>query len=303
MEKPKQVIVEKVIGYSAGSEITEFTFTQCIIYAFGIGFSRDPMNLDHLFYTNEHKDDEFKVFPTNVTCIVNGSKVLTSMLECPGIPEFNPMDVLHGEQECHFQKPLKVGQKYHSETILSDVADKNSGALFEGTETTREIDENGKIGDLACKSISRVFIRKIGGFGFPGKNKTVGWKKPSTKPNQVASQKTDPNQAIIYRLAGHYNPLHIDPDMAAMGGFEKPILHGLCSYGVSAKLIVENLCGGNEELLKTHKARFTSYVFPGETLETSMWVDGTKVTFETKTIERGLPVIQGTAILSAQPKL
>jgi len=303
MEKPKQVVPEKVIGYNAGSETSEFSFRDCIIYAFGIGFSRDPMNLDDLYYTNEHKDDEFKVFPTNCTTIANGSKFLESMLECPGLPEFNPMNLLHGEQECHFYKPLRVGQKYQNEAHLSDVADKKKGALLESTGISYEINEDGKKGEIACKNISRVFIRQIGGFGFPGKNKATAWVKPKSQPNKVAIQKTDPNQAIVYRLAGDFNPLHIDPDMAAMGGFDKPILHGLCFFGVSAKLVVENICGGNQDLLKSIKTRFTGHVFPGETLEISMWVDGTNVIFETKTVERGLPVVQGSVVLTAVPKL
>lgn len=82
---------------------------------------------------------------------------------------------------------------------------------------------------------------------------------------------TDANQAILYRLTGDFNPLHIDPDMAAMGGFQKPILHGLCTYGLVAKAFIQNIAGGHQKLFKTMHCRFTSHVFPGETLIVSFW--------------------------------
>lgn len=91
--------------------------------------------------------------------------------------------------------------------------------------------------------------------------------------------------------------------MASMGGFDKPILHGLCFYGISAKLVVQGLCGGDETLLKSISGRFTSHVFPGETLEVKMWQSGTKVLFETSTTERKLTVCQGFAEISEKPKL
>merc|ERR1711976_941821 len=187
------------------------------------------------------------------------------------------MALLHGEQECTFFKSLKVDQEYVSEVELTDVADKKKGALLTSTATTWEIDENGKKGDKACQGKFKVFIRGIGGFGFPGKDKAVGWAKPKAAPTKVLEQKTDPNQAIVYRLAGDYNPLHIDPDMAAMGGFDKPILHGLCFFGITAKLVVQGLCDGDDTRLAEFNGRFTSHVFPGETIKTQMWLNGSQV--------------------------
>jgi len=170
------------------------------------------------------------------------------------------------------------------------------------TGTSYEVNENGGKGLKVVDGTSKIFIKGLGGFGFSGKTKTVPWVKPTTAPTKVLSQQTYPNQAILYRLAGDFNPLHIDPDMASMGGFDKPILHGLCFYGVSAKLVVDGVCKGDDSMLKEFNARFTSHVFPGETLETKMWLNGSKVLFETITKERGLVVCQGTAVLKTLPK-
>jgi acyl dehydratase len=303
MSKPKQIIPEKVIGFKAPPQKSKWAYIDCQVYALGIGFSRDQMKVEDHYYTSELKDDDFRVFPTNATTICSGSEVFNMIIDCPGMPEFNPMALLHGEQETYLYKPLKVNQDYISEVELTDVADKKKGALLTSTCTSWECDESGKKGDKACMGKFKVFIRGIGGFGFPGKDKGPGYGVPKTAPTKTMTQKTDPNQAIVYRLAGDFNPLHIDPDMAAMGGFDKPILHGLCFYGISAKLLVEGLCAGDETQLKSISARFTSHVFPGETLQCKMWVNGTKVAFETSTVERGLAVAQGVAELQAQPKL
>lgn len=303
MSKPSQVIPEKAIGYQVGTQQRKYEYIDCITYALGIGFNRDPTNEDHLFYTNELKDDEFKVFPTCANTIGKFSDALTGLINCPGMPDFNPMMLLHGEQDTILHKKIRVGQNYVTESVMSDIADKKKGAVITISNKSFEADDNGKKGEIAFENIGKIFIRGIGGFGFPGKNKSKPFIKPKGAATKTLSQKTEPNDAFIYRLAGDFNPLHIDPNMAAMGGFDKPILHGLCFYGVTAKLLIENLCGGDETQLKAISGRFTSHVFPGETIVVNAWVSGNHVIFESSTKERGLTVIQGEATLAVAPKL
>lgn len=159
-------------------------------------------------------------------------------------------------------------------------------------------DEDGKAGDLCLVNIFRFYIRGMGGFGFKGKTQDIMPDIPTTKPNFTTEQATLPNQALLYRLSGDPNPLHVDADMAALGGFDKPILHGLCQYGVSAKIIVQKLCNHDATKLKSISVRFTSHVFPGETLVMRGWVEGASVIFEVSTKERGKVVIVGKAMLS-----
>lgn len=104
-------------------------------------------------------------------------------------------------------------------------------------------------------------------------------------------------------MNGDYNPLHIDPDMASMGGFDKPIIHGLCTFGFSARAIYEKFGKGDPTAIKTFGGRFTSHVFPGETYIVEMWKEGNKIIFETKTKERGKVSLRGFAELKEQAKL
>jgi acyl dehydratase len=139
-----------------------------------------------------------------------------------------------------------------------------------------------------------LFIRGIGGFGYKGTVKSV---VPSAMPKRPADytveETTTPSQAILYRLNGDSNPLHVDPDMAEMGGFKQPILHGLCSFGISARAIQQHFFKANPDAMKRIACRFTSHVFPGETLVVSAWKEGSTILFATSTKERGLVVIQG----------
>lgn len=218
------------------------------------------------------------------------------------MPKFNPMMLLHGEQRMEFFKPLVPDQQLVSTGKIANIADKGKGALVTFEISTYEKKEDGTKDLLFINSIS-LFIRGLGGFGFKGRPAEVLPKIPTTTPTKILEQPTKPDQAFIYRLSGDYNPLHVDPNMAAMGGFDKPILHGLCSYGVIAKLIVEHYCNNDPTLVQVHHARFTSHVFPGETLVVSTWKEGNKVIFSAATKERKKEAVVGQIILKEGPKL
>ena len=257
------------------------------------------MNEDDLRYTYELKED-FTVFPTAGTTFLLISAVFGPLTECPGMPNFNPMMLLHGEQKIELYKPITPNVKLVTSIKVADVADKGKGALVTFEFTTYEVEDGKRTPVL--KNTMGTFIRGIGGFGYKGKGTVAALPKaPARKPCKVVDEKTEANQAIFYRLAGDTNPLHIDPNMASMGGFDRPILHGLCTYGISSKMVVKAFCDGDSNRVKSVQARFTSHVFPGETIQLSGWKEGNKIIFSAKTVERGLEVIQGVVELNDAP--
>ena len=158
-------------------------------------------------------------------------------------------------------------------------------------------------GDLLFKLTTNLFIRGIGGFGHKGAIKQNYPAAPKRQPDYVAMEKTEANQAFLYRLNGDLNPLHVDPAMSEMGGFQVPILHGLCTYGFTARAIYEKYHKEDPMLLEKMAGRFTSHVFPGETLVVETWKEGNQIIFNTKTKERGLSVLIGVATLRNGAKL
>jgi len=147
-----------------------------------------------------------------------------------------------------------------------------------------------------------IFIRGIGGYGGDRGPQPEDFSPPKSAPNVVHTEKTLENQALYYRLSsGDYNPLHADPSMAAMGNFEKPILHGMCTYGYAARAVLKHFCGNDTTKFKGIQARMTKHVFPGETLQTEMWqVSPTKIIFQVKSLERNA-IVLGNACVTIEP--
>ena len=161
---------------------------------------------------------------------------------------------------------------------------------------------NAVSGDLCSRVRSSLFIRGLGGFGHKGTIKTAYPAIPKRKPDSIREEVTQKNQAFLYRLCRDRNPLHVDPQMSSMGGFDVPILHGLCFKGFTARSVVEQF-KIDPQNMDTISCRFTSHVFPGETLVVSGWKEGNTIVFTTSTKERGKVVLMGYMTLKAQAKL
>lgn len=271
-------------------ETLEFTYgeREAILYALGVGCKRTDTQF---VYEN---DVNFSVLPT--FGVIPSFTAMNSVPFSDFVPNFNPMMLLHGEQFLSVKKPIPTSGTLKSKARVIDILDKGKGASVVIGVTT--VDESNEV---VFENEFTLFIRGSGGFGGQSKGAdrgaaTAANKIPNRKPDAVVSEKTNEDQAALYRLSGDYNPLHIDPEMSAIGGFNVPILHGLCSFGISGKHVLKTFGNNNPETFKNIKARFAKHVFPGETLETSMWKEGNKVIFQTRVVERDVIAISNAAV-------
>jgi len=265
------------------------------IYALGVGACRDPFDEEELNFTYS-LSDSFKVLPTFPVVIGLGTDVFERLNACPGLPDFNPMMLLHGEQKIEVYGALPPTLSGFARSSIIDVQDKKSGALvvIQARFTTNE-------GAVIANSTAKIFIRGIGGFGDAGITSDRIPGVPKRQPDLTHSEPTNPNQAVFYQLSGDKNPLHISKDMASLGGFEKPILHGLCSMGFGTRAVLRHVLNFDVAKFRSISVRFTSHVFPGETLVTDMWKEGNQVIISMKTLERGLQVVQGVVETTEAP--
>jgi acyl dehydratase len=196
--------------------------------------------------------------------------------------------LVHGEQAIELQRPLPVEGTVRTVTRITGVYDKGKGAVV---ATESESVDAGS-GEPMFTTRSSAFIRGEGGFG--GDRGPSGPRNvpPEREPDHVVSYRTGRDQALIYRLSGDRNPLHSDPSFAAMGGFDRPILHGLCTYGYTGRALLHALCDGDPARFRSMEGRFTSPVFPGDELTVRMWVDGDEAVFQTAR-DDGTVVIDG----------
>ena len=282
--------LSKAIGSKQKPYEVQIGNKEMILYSLGIGFQKQPLKTEHYDFTYEGSAD-FQAFPT--MAVVVGHRGDLANFEVPGMPRFNPMMLLHGEERVEMHSPIEMDTTLLVEETIIDLQDKKKATVMviETKITDKETNE------LKAKLFTNLFIRGIGGFGAKGTYKNAIPAEPKTQPDYVVSETTTPNQAFLYRLSGDYNPLHVDPNMSSLGGFDTPILHGLCTYGITARAVYETFHKEDPNLMQSITGRFTSHVFPGETLVVNMWKSGNQVTFITKTKERGLAVLKGSCVL------
>jgi len=279
------------------SEVTlESSYDQrdLALYALGVGAASNPLDDKELAYVNELKGDKFYALPTYaVMPPMNAMLTLAKEGKQP-VKGFNFgfERVLHGEQYTEIKLPLAPRGKLKSTFRMKAAYDKAPNAVVIMAVSTT--DESGE--EVAYNEIT-TFVRGAGGWGGdrgPSQELNV---PPAREPDAVVEEKTDPNQALLYRLSGDWNPLHVDPAFAKAFGFDKPILHGLCTYGHVGRHVIKAFLDNDPRRFKSIKVRFAESVFPGETLVTRMWKESeTRIVFETKVKERDKVVIKGAAV-------
>jgi acyl dehydratase len=259
-----------------------YTAKDAILYALGIGLGRDPVNAEELRFLYE---DGLAVLPT-----------FAVVLGYPGgwlrDPETGVdwKQVLHGEQELVLHRPLPPEGTVVGRTRVEEIIDKGAGkgALI---YSSREVSDAAS-GELLCTLRSTTFCRGDGGFGGPA-GPTKSPHRIPEKPHELECDlATSPRAALIYRLSGDYNPLHIDPAVARVAGFPGPILHGLGTYGVAGHALLRTLCGYDPGRLERMDVRFSAVVFPGETIRTEIWRTGPgQAAFRCRVLERNALVL------------
>ena len=254
----------------------DYTDRDVMLYALGVG-----AGVDELGFTFEK---ELRVLPT--FAVVPAFPALASMV---GVLQVNPLMLLHGEQRIELRKPIPASGKLTTTPTIRAIYDKGSGALIVVDAETA--DERGEV--LFLNTFA-AFVRGEGGFG--GDRGPSGARNvpPEREPDAVVEMPTLAQQALIYRLSGDRNPLHADPGFAKMAGFDRPILHGLCTFGHVGRAILHKFCDGQPERFKDFEARFSGVVFPGDTIITEMWKEnGGKIIVRAKT--QGADVVLGNA--------
>jgi acyl dehydratase len=248
-----------LVGVPGEPHERSWTSADALLYAVGVGAGLgDP--LQELEFTTENSEGiGQQVLPTFGVLIsqVRGGRRLGS---------FDWAMLVHAEQSFELHRPLPVQGTVRTVSTVTGIYDKGSGALV----ATENVAVDAASGEPLVTSRSSAFIRGEGGFG-GDRGGSEPWPRPDRAPDHQVVQQTRPEQALLYRLSGDRNPLHADPKFAARGGFSRPILHGLCTYGVTGRALLHTLCGSEPARWRSMSGRFSHPVLPGEELVVSVW--------------------------------
>jgi acyl dehydratase len=275
------IVYDKLMALQIAPAEQIYEAKDCILYALGVGLGHDPMNEDELAFVYEKN---LKVLPTMATVLAHSGSLVRN--PDSGI---NWVMVVNGEQGFTLHRPLAAEGALLGRTRIVDVIDKGAGkgALL---LTEREITD--KVTGARVATVTQtIFCRGDGGFGGPARQTPPPHPIPSRAPDAVCDLGTRPEMALIYRLSGDYNPLHAEPAAAKAAGYDRPILHGLGTFGVSGHALLKTMCGYDPARLTSFSARFSAPVFPGETIRTEMWRDGSRVSFRARVVERDVVAI------------
>ncbi|MEM6637670.1 MAG: MaoC/PaaZ C-terminal domain-containing protein [Pseudomonadota bacterium] len=258
-----------------------YTEDDCILYALGLGLG-EPVDECHLSAVYEGAD-AFAALPSFVNVL--------------GVPPFWAKDpstgitwqkIVHGEHAFTLHGPVPSRAETVGRTRLTGLVDKGAG---KGALIYTEREVLSAEGKLLATISSTLFARADGGFGGPQSPMKVVHTVPDRAPDVSYDFATSPRAALIYRLSGDLNPLHADPAVATKAGFDRPILHGLCTMGIAAWSIPMALRDGDFTALTHQQVRFSAPVYPGETIRTEIWVDGDDISFRARVLERNVIVL------------
>ncbi|MBN6041456.1 MaoC/PaaZ C-terminal domain-containing protein [Amycolatopsis sp. 195334CR] len=277
------------IGAELGEEQFSWTASDVQLYHLALGAGADPADPRELRYVLE---DDLRVLPTFATVAASFHWTEPPTVVFPGV-SIDLTKVVHGTQEVIAHRPLPVAGKATSRTKVVDVLDKGKAAVI--LRETVTLDERGS---PLWTARSSIFAKGEGGFG-GHRGSTEKVLAPEREPDLVVDTATLPQQALLYRLCGDRNPLHADPAFAARAGFDRPILHGLCTYGIVAKVVTDAVLDGDPAAVGSWSAKFAGVVFPGETLRTSIWREDGRFVVVATVPERDDAVVLSEGALSA----
>lgn len=272
---------EKLLNRQFPTVRQTYTERDCMLYALGVGMGIDPLNEQCLRFVYE---ENLKVVPSQAV-----------MMAHPGFwaneedIALDWMKILHVGQEIIFHKPIPAAATVEATTRFTKVSDKGErvGALI----VTDRVVKNVATGEELLTLITTVLARGDGGFGSDRKSSPKMDIIPSREPDKVCDLPTLPQQALLYRLSGDFNPLHASPAVAAKVGYKAPILHGLCTMGVATHALLKSCTDYDPDRFKHMRLKFSAPVYPGETIRTEIWQEGNEISFRCKSVEQDKVVI------------
>lgn len=269
------------LSLAVGAELAERTFawteSDVLLYHLGVGFGArpgdnvDPATLS--FTTEGGTGAPLQVLPSFALVAPGFHDTDPPGLDMPGV-DVSLSQVVHGSQALELHRPLPASGSATLRTRITDVWDKGKAAVI-----VSESSAVGEDGEALCTTRSSIFVRGEGGFGGE-RGPSTAVEVPRRQADLETAYPTTPQQALLYRLCGDRNPLHSDPAFAERAGFPAPILHGLCSYGIVLRTLVQELLGSDASRVHAFSARFAGVVFPGETIRTRAWSEGERVVVE-----------------------
>ena len=243
-----------------------WTSKDALLYALGVGAGTEEL----AFTTENTADTPQRVLPTMAVVLGGGGVPFDK------IGSFNPALMLHGAQKIELFGEIPAEGEIESTGEIGAIWDKGKGAAVDLISESVDL----ATGKPLFRTTMTAFLRGEGGFGGE-RGPSPSFELPSRKADHEVRYETRIDQPLLYRLSGDRNPLHSDPSFATMGGFERPILHGLCTYGMTGRALLHSLCGSDPARFKSMEGRFSKPVMPGDGLTISMWVDGGSCQFQT----------------------
>ncbi|MDH4074442.1 MAG: MaoC/PaaZ C-terminal domain-containing protein [Acidimicrobiia bacterium] len=257
------------VGAKGEPRRASWTSDDAILYALGIGAGvTDPVGYELEFTTDNTAGVQQRVFPTMVVLFGFTAAGGRSAMSQAGT--YDPRMLVHGEQGISLFREMPIAGEVETLDEIVGVYDKGKGAVI-ATKTTGTLVADG---EPLYEATASVFITGEGGFGGDRGPSGKANVAPDRAPDHEVTMQTRPDQALLYRLCGDKNPLHSDKQFSDVGGFPKPILHGLCTYGFTGRALLHTLCGSDPARFTGMDARFSSPVLPGEALTVRMWEDG-----------------------------
>lgn len=261
-----------------------YTDREVMLYALGIGMGTDPLDDSELAFVNEGwitpREVPLKVVPTFASVFGYAARP-------PAIP-LDRVKVVDAARDITFHKPLPIAAKLTADASYIGAWDKgDKGAIVQRETVVRD-----ETGDPVCTLRGMTFARGDGHFGGPTDGAPDPHPVPERAPDLTIDIPTRDDQALVFRLSGDRNPLHSDPEFARKAGFDKPILHGMCTYGITCRAVLSTFADWDPTAFRRHAAQFRSPVFPGETITVDMWKDGGTISFEAHVKARGVTVVK-----------
>ncbi|EYT62417.1 3-alpha,7-alpha,12-alpha-trihydroxy-5-beta-cholest-24-enoyl-CoA hydratase [Dietzia sp. UCD-THP] len=279
--------LSKALGAELPSQEFSWTASDVALYALGVGAAGDPIDTAGLRYV---EDSNPKVLPSFATVAATMNVTEAPRVSFPGV-EIDLAKVVHGSQSVSLHRPIPAAGTAVTTTRIAEIQDKGTAAVI-----IQESETVSTEGEKLWTSRSGIFARGEGGFGGErGTSEKVEY--PEREADHTIEVASLPQQALLYRLCGDRNPLHSDPAFAEAAGFPRPILHGLCSYGMVLRAVVDHVLDGDVERVRAYGVTFGGIFFPGETMRIRVWEDGSHLLVAATAAERDdAPVLKNVVV-------